>query len=84
MTFFTVAGIDDEAFPPEHPDVVRFHDRHSAEGMMKAFQDKGLLPATCYVAEHTRVDPRIVDLEAENARLATRVNELISITAMDH
>lgn len=27
---------------------------------------------------------RIIDLEAENARLATRVNELISITSLNH
>lgn len=52
-TFFTISGIEDEKFPPEHPDVIKFFDRNSAENWIN-FVDKYLgvtFPGTL-ISEH--------------------------------
>jgi hypothetical protein len=50
--FFTIDGIEDDKFPPEHPDVVKFFDRRSAETILKLFKEYCGLPEDCNVAEH--------------------------------
>lgn len=51
--YYTIAGIDDIEFPPEHPEVIRYYDRSSAQQMLDLY--KRLEPDTfenCWVAEY--------------------------------
>jgi hypothetical protein len=52
MSFFTIAGIEDEKLPPDHPDVIKFFDRRSAEELLKAIRRCGDPLEGCFVAEH--------------------------------
>jgi hypothetical protein len=34
-TFFTIDGVEDDEYPPVHPDTLKFFDRESAESWLK-------------------------------------------------
>lgn len=78
------AGIHCYTMRPEHP-AYKVHVPYSGpiaqlEHAVDCFIKAGNMDRETYKMMHQR----ITDLEAENARLATRVNELIAMTATNH
>ena len=50
--FFTIDGVEDSQFPPNHPKTIKFFDRESAESLMNLYKDLNMIPQDAFVGEH--------------------------------